>query len=120
MLPSFSFSCNRLLFMLRKSLQVKEQLPALISGLDFPVDLTVDNMHACGCKQTNVSEGLFQSSRLTAIQRDAGASVRGQNVAAVTATHEAADGVHTLMVAHVAAWLFTLIDVCVFQREGKI
>lgn len=99
---------------------MKEQLPALISGLDFPVDLTVDNMHACDCKQTNVSEGLLQGSRLTAIQRDAGASVRGQNVATDTATHEAADRVHTLMVAHVAAWLFTLIDICMFQRERKI
>lgn len=51
---------------------------------------------------------------------DAGVSVRGQNVAAVTATQEAAGCVHTLMVARVASWLFTLIDVCVCDRERQL
>lgn len=66
------------------------------------------------------SEGALRSARLTVVHRDAGASVRRQNVAAAAATQEAADRVHTLMVAHVAAWLFTLIDVCVCERERKI
>lgn len=39
--PSFSFSCNRLLFMLIKSWQVNKQVPALINVSDFPVELTV-------------------------------------------------------------------------------
>lgn len=38
--PSFSFSCDKLLFMFRKSWQVKEQVPALISVFDVAVDLT--------------------------------------------------------------------------------
>ena len=52
------------------------------------------------------------------MSEDVGALVRGQDVAAVTATLEAADGVHTLMVTHtVAGLLLTLINVCPFTRE---
>ena len=53
----------------------------------------------------------MQSYRLTVVDGDAGVSVRRQNVAAVTAAKEAADCVHTLVVALVAAWVFTLVDV---------
>lgn len=134
--PSFSFSCNRLLFMLIKSWQVNKQVPALINVSDcgahcdtkpfqsslvshhYPL-ITADNMQTFDCMQANVSEGLLQSCRLTVVHRDAGVSVSCQNVAAVTATQEATHCVHTLMVAHVAARLFTLIDVCVCERERK-
>lgn len=51
---------------------------------------------------------------------DAGALVRRQNVAAATATQEAAHRVHTLMVTHAAVWVLTLINICVYERaKGK-
>lgn len=82
--------------------------------------ITADNMQTSERRQANVSEGLLRNDRLTVVHGDARVSVRCQNVAAVTATQEAADCVHTLMVTHVATWLLTLIDVCVCDRERKI
>lgn len=53
--------------------------------------------------------------KLTVVYRDAGALVRCEYVASVTATQEAAHRVHTLMVTHAAAvWELTLINVCMY------
>lgn len=57
---------------------------------------------------------------LTVVYWDAGVLVRCQDEAAATATQKAAHCVDTLMVTHVAAWVLTLINVCVFEREHNI
>lgn len=55
--------------------------------------------------------------KLTVVQWDAGVLVRGQYEAAATVTQEAAHCVHTFVVTHVAAGVFALINVCVFERD---
>lgn len=58
-------------------------------------------------------------AKLTVVYRDAGVLVRRQYVAAATATQEAAHCVHTLVVTRAAAWVLTLINVCVYEREKE-
>lgn len=62
---------------------------------------------------------VMQTHTLTVVYWDAGALVRCQDEAAATATQKAAHCVDALMVTHVAAWVLTLINVCVFEREHK-
>lgn len=62
-------------------------------------------------------EAQLKTLKLTVVYRDTGALVRRQDVAAVTATQEAAHCVHTLVVAHAAAGVFTLIHVCMSVCE---
>lgn len=52
--------------------------------------------------------------------RDAGVLVLCQYVAAMTATQEASCCVHTLVVTRVAAWVLTLINVCVYEKKDII
>lgn len=62
-------------------------------------------------------EAQLKTLKLTVVYRDTGALVRRQDVAAVTATQEAAHCVHTLVVAHAAAGVLTLIHVCMSVCE---
>lgn len=55
--------------------------------------------------------------KLTAVYWDAGVLVRRQYEAAAAVTQEAARRVDTQVVAHVAAGVFTLVNVCVLERS---
>lgn len=62
-------------------------------------------------------ENSTQATKLTVVHGDAGVFVGRQDVAAATTAQEASHCVHTLVVTHVAAWEFTLINICVFEKN---
>lgn len=63
---------------------------------------------------------VMHAHTLTVVYWDAGALVRCQDETTVTATQKAPHSVDALMVTHVAVWMLTLINVCVFEREHNI